>query len=40
MIELIVLLLSQCRDSGDIKLIRNMCDLRCLGLSEDYWSAM
>ena len=29
--QLIVMLPSQCRDSGDIKCIRNMCDMIFLG---------
>ena len=39
MIQLTALLPSQCTDSGDIKFIRNMCNLSFL-VSEDCWSDM
>ena len=40
MVQLIVFSPSQCRDSGDIKFIRNGCDLRFAGVSENCWSVM
>ena len=39
MIQLIVLLPSQCRDSGD-KFIKNRCDLSLFWVSEDCWPVM
>ena len=40
MIQLIALLPSQCIDSGDIKFIRNRCNLRVFWVAEDYWLVM
>ena len=40
MIQLIALLPSQCRDSDDLKFIRNRCNLSFFGVSEDCWSDM
>ena len=37
MIQLIALFPSQCIDSGDIKYIRNRCNLSLFWVSEDCW---